>query len=203
MKRKGQKGGSLASRTVWQSVLFLAVFYAVWPIQFAAFVVPTVPSNYWIYLLAAILGPLQGFLNALVVFCRDRRSIQRRVSQNMRKLLPRRSTKSTNTGSSALVSAVLAVGKEVNQPVEHSVKSEVAAQLEIGVGQIDRLDDEENTPEHVLHSDGSVSDTAPVDTCNDGLLEHAMSCGLLNDDDREIFRGTIERIQSSRLVLGE
>jgi hypothetical protein len=62
----------LANRTVWQSVWFLAVFYLVWPIRFAAFVIPTVPSNYPIYVLAAILSPLQGFLNVLVVFCRDR-----------------------------------------------------------------------------------------------------------------------------------
>ena len=57
----GQRKGSLASRTFWQSFWFLGVFYTVWPIQFVAFVVPTVPSNYWIYLMAAIFGPLQGF----------------------------------------------------------------------------------------------------------------------------------------------
>lgn len=75
------RGGSLASRTFWRSCWFLAVFYTVWPIQFVAYVVPTVPSNYWIYLTAAILGPLQGFLNAIVVFLRDRRLIQKRTSE--------------------------------------------------------------------------------------------------------------------------
>ena len=43
-------------------VLPFAVLYLVWTIQFAAFVAPiTVPSNYPIYVLAAIFGPLQAF----------------------------------------------------------------------------------------------------------------------------------------------
>lgn len=62
---------SLANRTFWQSLYFLAVFYIVWPIQFVAFIIPLVEGNYWVYFLAALLGPLQGFLNALVVFSRD------------------------------------------------------------------------------------------------------------------------------------
>lgn len=66
------KRRSLASRTFWQSLYFLAVFYMVWPIQFVAFIIPLVESSYWAYLLAAVLGPLQGFLNAMVVFSRDR-----------------------------------------------------------------------------------------------------------------------------------
>jgi hypothetical protein len=178
-------------------VLFLAVFYAVWPIQFAAFVVPTVPSNYWIYLLAAILGPLQGFLNALVVFCRDRKSIQRRLSQRIRKLLPQRSRKPTNTGSSEVISAVLAAGKVAKQPVERSVESEEAAQREIGVVQLDRLEEEEEyTPEAAaaLNGEGDVSDEA-LDESDEGLLEHVITAGLLNDDDREIFRESIAKIQ--------
>ena len=119
---------SLASRTFWQSVWFLAVFYAVWPIQFAAFIIPTFPSNYWIYLLAAMFGPLQGFLNALVVFCRDRKSIQRRLSQRTTRmmsqvstqsqrtkaLMARVSTKFANTGSSVLNPSVRNIGRRQN-----------------------------------------------------------------------------------------
>ena len=167
-------------------MLFLAVFYAVWPIQFAAFVVPTVPSNYWIYVLAAIIGPFQGFLNALVVFRRDKKSIQRRVSQFKKKLLSWFSAKFTNNGSSE----------------EDLVKREEAAQLGIGVGHLDRLEEEEKTPEYALNGKGDVSDEA-LDTSNDGLLEHAMSSGLLNEDDLEMFRRSIERIQSGGLLLGE
>jgi hypothetical protein len=111
---RGQKRRSLANRTYWQSVWFLAIFYAVWPIQFAAFVVPTVPSNYWIYLLAAIFGPLQGFLNASIVLCRDRKSIQRWVSETTKKLLSLCIRKSTNTGSSVVVSAELEGDFETN-----------------------------------------------------------------------------------------
>jgi hypothetical protein len=185
-KENGHKGRSLESRTFWQSVRFLAVFYAVWPIQFAAFVVPTVPSNYWIYVLAAIIGPFQGFLNALVVFRRDKKSIQRRVSQFKKKLLSWFSAKFTNNGSSE----------------EDLVKREEAAQLGIGVGHLDRLEEEEKTPEYALNGKGDVSDEA-LDTSNDGLLEHAMSSGLLNEDDLEMFRRSIERIQSGGLLLGE
>jgi hypothetical protein len=107
-------------------VWFLAVFYLVWPIQIAAFVVDTVPRNYWIYVLAAIFGPLQSFLNALLVFwCRDRKSIQGRTSEGMGKLLSRRSTKSAFTGSSVLKAVVEFAGdKEAKQPVEIPVTFE-------------------------------------------------------------------------------
>ena len=176
-------------------MLFLAVFYAVWPIQFAAFVVPTVPSNYWIYLLAAILGPLQGFLNALVVFCRDKKSIQRRANQSIRKMLPQRSTKRTSAGFSEVVGAELAgQGKEDKQPAECSVNSEEAAQLESSVGQLDRFEEEEKPPEVASNGEGDVSDEN-LGEIDEGLLEHAMYSDLLNDDDRELFPANIARIQ--------
>ena len=125
MKGKGKQKGSLANRTVWQSVGFLAVFYLVWPIQFTTFVFPTVPRYYWIWVLTAILGPLQGFLNALVVFCRDRKSIQRRVSQNTKKLLSGFITKFKGAGSSEVVGPELAGGnRESKQSLQHSVENE-------------------------------------------------------------------------------
>lgn len=68
---------SLTTRTFWQSLYFLAAFYTVWPIQFIAFIVPVAEHNSWLYLLAALFGPRQGFLNALVFFCRDGKSIRR------------------------------------------------------------------------------------------------------------------------------
>jgi len=58
--------GSLTSRTLWQSAWFLLSYVVVWPIQFVIFLVGLQPSNYWLFLVGAILGPLQGFLNALV-----------------------------------------------------------------------------------------------------------------------------------------
>ena len=170
----------------------------VWPIQFAAFVIPTVPSNYLIYLLAAILGPLQGFLNALVVLCRDRKSIQRRAKESITKLLPQRSTKRTSAGSSESVGADLAGGTEAKQMVEYSAEIEEAAQLEIGVGRLERLEEEGNTPE----AEGNLSDEA-LDESDEGLLEHAINAGLLNEDDRELFRESIAKIhgRTSRFVV--
>ena len=174
---------------------FLAVFYAVWLIQFVAFVAPTVPSNYWIYLLAAIFGPLQGFLNALVIFSRDRKSIRRRAGQNMRKLVARVSAKSKNTGSGEAVDTELARDKDAKQRVEPSVASEEAVQVEIGVGQLDNLGDEKDTPDAAaLDGEANTSGEA-LDKIDDSLLEHAMNSGLLNDDDRELFRAGIEKIQ--------
>ena len=196
MKRNGHKGRSLANRTFWQSVWFLAVFYAVWPIQFAAFMVPAVQHNYWIYVLAAIFGPLQGFLNALVVFCRDRNIIQRRVSGCTRKLLSRIDTIFTKTGSSEVVGAELAGDREAEQTVEE------AAQLGIGGSRLGSVEEEEKAPEGALDGEGDVSD-AGLDKRNQGLLEHAMNSGLLNDDDLQLFRRSIERIQSTRPVFGE
>ena len=204
MSRTVKQQGSLANRTVWQSVWFLAVFYLVWPIQFAAFVIPTVPRYYPIYLCAAILGPLQGFLNALVVFCRDRKSIQRRVSQSMKKLLSLFNIKFTSSGCSEVVGADLAGGnREPKQSVQHSVENEAAAQPEIGVGQLDRLEEEENTPEDATDDEGDVLDE-DFDEDDEGILEHAINAGLLNDDDREMFRESIARIErtpSSRFVV--
>ena len=200
-KAKGQKRVSLASRTFWQSVWFLAVFYAVWPIQFAAFVVPTVPSNYWIYLLAAIFGPLQGFLNALVVFCRDRRSIQRRASQNTRKLLYRFGPFISKTGSGPFLFAasedVIAemAEEKTDHMVELSLKSKEACLVDISVSQLFRLEEDgSKIPEAIMNAAGDVSDEA-LDESDESLLEHAMNSGLLNDDDRVHYRQSIARIQ--------
>jgi hypothetical protein len=198
MNKKGKQRGSLASRTVWQSVWFLAVFYLVWPIQFVAFWLPRISSTYPIFLLAAIFGPLQGFLNALVVFCRDRKSIQRRVSQTTKKLLSFVSAKFTSAGSNEVVNAESAGGGgEAKPPVEYSVESEAAAQQEIGVGQLDdRLEEEGKTPEAASDGEGDESDE-DYDENDEGLLEHAINANILNDDDREIFRVSIARIQST------
>ena len=111
--------------------------------------------------------------------------------------------KITATESSEVVGAELAGGEEAKQPVEYSVESEEASQLKIDdVGQVDRLEAEEKTPEGALNGEGGVSDEA-LDESNEGLLEHAMNAGLLNDDDRELFRGSIARIQrrTSRFVV--
>ena len=135
--------------------------------------VATAPSNYWIYALAAMFGPLQGFLNALVVFCRDRKSIQRRVSQSRKKVLSLFSSiKCTSSGSSEVVGTELAGGgRESKQTVEHSVENEAAAQLEeIGVGQLDKLEEEEKTPEDTTNDGGDVPEEDDINENDKSLL---------------------------------
>ena len=91
----------------------------------------------------------------------------------------------------------------MKQSVEYPVESEAAAQPEIGVGQLDRLDEEEKTPEDASNDEGDVSDE-DFDGGDEGILEHAINAGLLNDDDRKIFRESIARIEGtpgSRFVV--
>ena len=87
-------------------------------------------------------------------------------------------------------------GGETKPPVEYSVESEAAAQQEIGVGQLDRLEEEDKTPEAASDGEGDESDE-DYDENDEGLLEHAINANILNDDDREIFRVSIARIQST------
>ena len=66
----------------------------------------------------------------------------------MGKVLSRRSTKSAFNGSTTVLKASVefsvefAGGKEAKQPFEIPVTSEEVAQLEIGVGQIERVEEE-------------------------------------------------------------
>ena len=97
-------------------------------------------------------------------------------------------------------------GKEAKQPVEVPVTGEEVAQLEIGIGQIERREEgkveEEEKEEHTtteasVSSEGIESDE-DLGEIDEGLLEHAMNTGIFNDDDREHFQASIERIQTTR-----
>jgi hypothetical protein len=96
-------------------------------------------------------------------------------------------------------------GKEAKQPVEVPVTGEEVAQLEIGVGQIERREEEkveeeekeEHTTEASVSGEGIESDE-DLGEIDEGLLEHAMNTGIFNDDDREHFQASIERIQTTR-----
>ena len=49
-----------------------------------------------------------------------------------------------------------------------------------------------------------MSEEEEFDEDDEGILEHAINAGLLNDDDREMFRESIARIErtpSSRFVV--
>ena len=93
-----------------------------------------------------------------------------------------------------MVGAELAGEEEAKQPTECSVNSEEAPQLESGVGQLDRFEEEEKPPEVASNGEGDVSDE-DLGEIDEGLLEHAMYSDLLNDDDRELFLARIARIQ--------
>ena len=110
------------------------------------------------------------------------------------------STKRSSAGSSEVDGPELAGGgRESKQAVEYSVENETAVQPEIGVGKLDKLEEEEKTPEDAAsNDDGDVSEEEDFDENDEGILEHAINAGLLNDDDRKIFRRSIARIQSTR-----
>lgn len=42
---------------------------------------PLVEENYWEYLLAALTGPLQGFLNAMVILYRDSKAVRKQLQR--------------------------------------------------------------------------------------------------------------------------
>ena len=60
------------------------------------------------------------------------------------------------------------------------------------------MEEEEKTPEDASNDEGDVSEEEDFDENDEGILEHAINAGLLNDDDRKIFRRSIARIQSTR-----
>jgi hypothetical protein len=100
------------------------------------------------------------------------------------------STKRSSAGSSEVVGPELAGGgKETKQAVEYSVENEAAVQPEIGVVQIlDKLEEEEQTPEAASNDEGDVSEEEYFDEDDEGILEHAINASLLNDDDRKKIR---------------
>ena len=60
------------------------------------------------------------------------------------------------------------------------------------------MEEEEKIPEDASNDEGDVSEEEDFDENDEGILEHAINAGLLNDDDRKIFRRSIARIQSTR-----
>ena len=152
-----------------------------WPIQFAAFVIPTVPKNYWSYLLAAMFGPLQGFFwmhwsSSLEIGNRFKNGLSQSMkklmsristmfantetSQSIRKLLARRSTRSTNNGTFFQWNGRHRISgrQRSKQTFERSVDCKEAVQLDISVGRIERLGEEGNIPEAALDGKGNESD---------------------------------------------
>ena len=69
----------------------------------------------------------------------------------------------------------------MKQPVEYSIENETAVQPEIGVGQLDRLEEEENTSEAASNYEVDMSEEEDFDEDDEGILEHAINAGLLNE----------------------
>lgn len=67
---------ALLKRLLFQSFFYVGAFYVVWPVMFASFMVRPTPSNYWFYVVAAILGPSQGIFNAVIFFQRKKRALK-------------------------------------------------------------------------------------------------------------------------------
>lgn len=79
--KQGSAGISpLLKKTLYLSFFFVGAFYIVWPIMFASFIMRPTSSNYWFYVVAAILGPSQGIFNCLIFFQRKKRALSAMLS---------------------------------------------------------------------------------------------------------------------------
>ena len=64
----------LTRRVFWQSFWYVIAFYMTLPFVLLTFYIPfTSPDDFWLLAVAAIVAPLQGFVNAFVYFKRSRR----------------------------------------------------------------------------------------------------------------------------------
>ena len=65
---------SVTKKVVWQSVWYVSAFYLTLPFVLLSFYVKFKSSRYfWIYIVTAILAPLQGTMNAIIYFQRTKR----------------------------------------------------------------------------------------------------------------------------------
>lgn len=175
------KINALIRRTMWQSVWFLAAFYAVWPIQFAAMVIVAVPSSYWVYLVAALLGPLQGLLNAMVFFYRERWSPLVRISRSCKQNIEtfkgvygKLTTSVVETRERQEVSEVVTMDKSEQQlPVDHSeFDDDEVVQIDLSLSAIEAYGKENAESEN-------------------GVLEHAVYADMLNEEDLAFFNNSV------------
>lgn len=181
---------SLTSRTLRQSLYFLAAFYTVWPIQFVPLVIPLVQQTYWVYILAALLGPLQGFLNAGVVLCRDRKRVLECLDTV--NCFGKRWRCSVCKSSTSGESTDQPEGETHGALVQHTGNSSRSSNLE------DPSEQEVQQPT-ILCRDSEIAESSFQDNTqtgdmrneegtfeNEAILEYAMNAGLL-DDDEEVW----------------
>lgn len=166
----------LIRRTMWQSFWFLAAFYAVWPIQFAAFLIRTVPSNYWVFLLAAAFGPLQGFLNALVFFFRERKVLHKLFTAWLERRRQRRAV-----SSEELVDVVSDVAGETGNTGQLQPRSQPWSNAECP--RSSSLYADADPLEQNSMDDEIIAD----DECSNAVLEHAIHTGMLDEAEMALF----------------
>lgn len=228
LRRIGEpKRRSLASRTFWQSLYFLAAFYTVWPIQFVAFLVPLVERNYWIYLLAAILGPLQGFLNATVVFYRDREALNSRaftscgigtfMKSKIHSLFTAKHEAQEHRTSSGFrswferqMSSQIHMVNLSSEEQPTSLSNRDQKQPSYAVSRMVRQSVAEGNPKaSQISTLDSIVDTPCEEPSlqdlemyeeNVAIVEFAMDAGLFNDMDHALYQGRISSLESASTV---
>lgn len=81
--QRNQEGDTLSSTVFWTSFWYLLGFWATFPFIFLMYSVRPAPDTYWMFLVASILSPLQGFWNAIVFYYRRRMVKHRRRSEEI------------------------------------------------------------------------------------------------------------------------
>ena len=67
----GKKSLAITREVFWQSFWYVSAFYVTLPLMLLSYYVPFVyPRDFWIFVVTAILAPLQGLMNSLVYFQR-------------------------------------------------------------------------------------------------------------------------------------
>ena len=97
----GNKSQDLETQVLWQAAFYLSAFYVSYPLLIATNTrEATVSSQYWLYLTAITLAPLQGFSNFLVyVRPRVMRWVHRSRADRKRRLRRSQQTRGSSTDS--------------------------------------------------------------------------------------------------------
>ena len=72
-KSKNNKSLAITREVFWQSFWYVSAFYVTVPLMLLSYYVPfQFPRDFWIFVVTAILAPLQGLMNAMVYFYRSK-----------------------------------------------------------------------------------------------------------------------------------
>ena len=158
---------SVTRRVFWQSVWYVSAFYVTLPFVLLSFYVKFKSSRYfWIYIVTAILAPLQGVMNALIYFQRskDFQAYWSRESCCRRTRKPNR----------------IEVGRRCSTDSSKSVSNQVHPALSVAsveAAQNDNNNDDDDEEGAVYCSS---SDAHDEETRNS--VEKAIECAVTNSD---------------------